>query len=124
MKFKCVACGKVLSNPYDVDPLNGNIIMRPWYTDQNGLNHSAIACLECGTIHDTSGSIWRFLLSVFINRFMKVHSTIHPMNETILKDYHGKYPTVARKKYLHDMGISKDIVDALASRKIISHLSE
>ncbi|WP_416224131.1 group II intron maturase-specific domain-containing protein [Thiohalophilus sp.] len=35
MKLKCLTCGKTVSKSYDVDPVNGDLLGRPWYIDEN-----------------------------------------------------------------------------------------
>ncbi|VAV84821.1 hypothetical protein MNBD_DELTA01-1901 [hydrothermal vent metagenome] len=118
-KLGCKKCGEILSgkNCYDVNSEEGTSIARPWYADETGLNHTAIVCLECGTIHDTTPS----LLKVFIGSRspFKVNATLDPQNAHLLEGYKGKCPEAYRKTQLKHMGIPKDIIDALANRKII-----
>lgn len=56
MNFKCSNRKKKIGKSYDVDISNADLIGRPWYTDDTGLNHMAIMCLYCGTIHDCIGA--------------------------------------------------------------------
>ena len=115
-KLKCKRCGETLSGErsYDTDRTNGTTICRPWYTEK-GLNHLAVACLKCGTIHDTTPA----LLGVLIGRPFRVHLTINPRDEYHLEGYMGKTPEAYLMVQLRNMNVPKDISVALVERKII-----
>jgi hypothetical protein len=86
MHFKCFICKRTIDISYDMDPVNGNIMMRPWYVeDETGLNHQAVLCLKCFTVHDTSGSTLRFVFQSFLSRPLKIHCAIRPINEGIVE---------------------------------------
>jgi hypothetical protein len=117
IKLRCKGCDEMLSgkNSYDVDPINGTSITRPWYTDETGLNHMAVACLKCGTIHDIIPSI----IKIFIGRPYKVYNTINVRDESFLREYKGKSPEAFRKVQLRNIMISRDIIDAMVERHIL-----
>jgi hypothetical protein len=78
MRFRCLTCDKTIRKSYDVDRVQGDLLGRPWYIDDTGLKHVAIVCLNCGTIHDCSGSLVRGLLSGFMSP-LEVHHDMNPM---------------------------------------------
>lgn len=121
MKFKCVTCHKVISKSYDVDPNAADVLGRPWYRDDSGLNHLAIVCLHCGTLHDCSGSILRGLLSGFRSA-LKVHDDLNPMELSMLVMQHTSQPeTESRRIAVEKLGIPRAVIDALVERKILGH---
>ena len=80
MNFRCVSCGKNLSVSYDADPVHGDMMMRPWYPEEvTGLNHQAVLCLKCSSVHDTSGAMLRFIFQSFLDRPLKVHCVWRPV---------------------------------------------
>lgn len=119
MKFKCFTCHEVLSKSYDVDPAHGDIISRPWYRDETGLNHLAIACLLCGTIHDASGSFLRGVLSGFTSP-LKVHNDLNPMELGTLIMQRTDHPeSESRRIAVSEIGIPEEIIDVLLQRNIL-----
>jgi hypothetical protein len=57
VRLTCRTCRRMCSRSYDKDRAGGDLLGRPWYVDETGLKHLAIACLHCGTIHDCTGSL-------------------------------------------------------------------
>ena len=123
MKFRCITCGKTLSRSYDTDPEHGDLLGRPWYRDKSGLNHLVIVCLECGTIHDVSGSISRSLLMPLLGGRtpLKVHQDINPMELALMvTEYQDKTPNKsAREIAVKDLGIPEKVVEVLVERNIL-----
>jgi hypothetical protein len=124
MKFKCRACNENVGISYDVDQTNGNLIGRPWYVDESGLNHLAIVCLKCGTIHDASGSTSRAFLTLFKSK-LKVHGVINPvqLSELVL-DKVGREPALFRDTAIEYIGLPAPIIDALVERNILGKAFE
>lgn len=121
MKFTCVTCHKVLSKSYDVDARGADLLGRPWYRDESGLNHLAVVCLHCGTIHDASGSMLRWLLSGFRSA-LKVHDDLNPMEISMLVMQHTDDPeTESRIVAVKKLGIPEVVIDALVERNILGH---
>ncbi len=80
MIFTCIVCQKRLSVSYDDNPEKGDLLMRPWYQDENSLNHHAVLCLNCLAVHDTSGSAMRFIFQKILDRPLRVHCAIKAIN--------------------------------------------
>lgn len=121
MKLKCLTCRKTVSKSYDVDPVNGDLLGRPWYIDENELKHLAIVCLHCGTIHDSSGSLLRGVLSGFRSP-LKIHNDINPMELGMMIMGRSKHPeTESRQIAINDFGIPEQIIDVLVERKLLGH---
>ncbi len=121
MKFTCVTCQKVLSKSYDVDPRGADLLGRPWYRDDNGLNHLAVVCLHCGTIHDASGSVLRSILSGFRSA-LKFHDDLNPMELSMLVMQQTDHPeTESRMVAVTKLGIPEVVIDVLVERNILGH---
>jgi hypothetical protein len=119
VKIKCVTCQRVISKSYDVDPSTADVLGRPWYRDEGGLNHLAIVCLHCGTIHDCSGSILKGLLSGFQSA-LKVHDDLNPMELAMLVMQHTAHLEAdSRRVAIEKLGIPAAVLDVLVERKIL-----
>ena len=56
MGVKCDKCKGPLDKATGPET---NVFFRPWYRDDQGINHSVWVCLKCGTVHDMIGpSLW------------------------------------------------------------------
>lgn len=131
MDFKCNCCGKTLSRPYSVDPVHSDIYTRPWYIDDQGLEHLVVVCLECGTIHDCSGSILKGLFtfghnpvtihdSINLIELVTINDSINPMELGIMIMEHCKHPEIeSREVAIRKLGIPEDIIDILLKRNIL-----
>jgi hypothetical protein len=85
------------------------------------LNHLAIVCLHCGTIHDCSGSVLRGLLTAFRSA-LKVHDDINPMELSMLVMQHTERPeTESRAVAVKKLGIPEVVIDVLLERNILGH---
>lgn len=121
MKVKCSTCGKTISKSYDVNPTNGDLLARPWYIDESGLKHLAIVCLHCGTIHDSSGSLFRGVLSGFKSP-LKIHNDINPMQLGMMIMSRSEHPEKeSRKIAINELGIPEIVIDVLVKRKLLGH---
>lgn len=119
MSFRCQCCKKLLSTSYDSDQEHGDLLGRRWYRDQAGLNHLAIVCLECGAIHDCSGSAFRSIVTFGKSR-MKIHSCVDPVQLSVMvrnltDDPRAKSRTVA----IGELGLPESVIDVLVNRKIL-----
>lgn len=55
MTIKCTSCHKTVWSSSDTT----NLFAKPWYQDEQGVNHQIWVCKSCGTVHDMIGaSIW------------------------------------------------------------------
>jgi|LGVC01.1.fsa_nt_gb hypothetical protein len=121
MKFKCLTCEKTISKDYDVDPIHGDALWHPWYRDDSGLNHSALVCLHCGTIHDVSGSFLHGLFSLF-QCPLKVHNDINPLELAIAVTEYTQHPkTESRHIAINSFGIPEKVVDVLVKRELLGN---
>ena len=119
MRFRCLTCDQTVSRPYDVDPIKGDLLGRPWYIDDAVLKHLAIVCLKCGTIHDCSGSLLRGLLSAFRTP-MKVHDDINPMELGMMIMAHTADPSTNSRRFaINELGIPEEVIDVLVARKLL-----
>lgn len=57
MKFECAQCGKVHRSIFGARDPYSTLVAARWGRDREGLDHFLLACLECGTLHDCSGSV-------------------------------------------------------------------
>ena len=81
MKFKCSCCEVKLGEFCPKVGSDGDFTGGPWYIDDNRLNHTAVICLHCGTIHDTVGSLTRalgFVLTCGNIMPMKIVGSMNP----------------------------------------------
>jgi hypothetical protein len=119
MRFKCLTCEKAVSKSYDVDHIRGDLLGRPWYIDEAGLKHLAIVCLNCGTIHDCSGSLLRGLLSGLRSPF-KVHRDINPMELGVMVMTRTDDPSTNSRAFaINELGIPEEVIDVLVKRKLL-----
>ena len=118
-EFTCLCCNKRLTRPYDQDQGAGDVLARPWYRDDSGEKHLAVVCLECGTIHDVSGSFLKGLLSGFKKPY-KVNRDINPMELGIaVMDKVKAGEGTARDLVMKYFGMPKQILDILVRRKFL-----
>ena len=119
MNFQCRCCGALLSRSYDSDRTAGDVLGRPWYRDDTGLNHLAIVCLNCGTIHDCSGSAIRALLTLGKTKY-KCHNSIDPLQlSTMVRSMTGGLTSDARTIAVEKLGIPESVVNALVERTLL-----
>lgn len=119
MKFKCLACHKTIERSYQVDPVDGDLFGGPWYIDETGLKHLTLVCLNCGTIHDVSGSFLRGILTGFRSP-VKVHNDINPMELGLMVMQRTDNPeTESRRVAIEELGIPERVIDVLVERKFL-----
>jgi hypothetical protein len=120
MRFKCLTCERTISRWYDIDPVRGDLLARPWYIDAIGSQHLAIVCINCGTIHDCSRSLLRRLLSGGFRAPLKVHDDINPMElGMMIMDRTPNPSTDLRTFAINELGIPEEVVDILVARKLL-----
>ena len=90
MTFICPACKHVHTGPKDsylISP-QGTFLLLPWYTDEKGLNHNAMTCLKCGSVHAVVPP--SFLASLFSlgKTSWQVVATISPKYLQLMIDKH------------------------------------
>ncbi len=59
MNFKCSNCNykhNIQEDSYFLKPETGSLAHNGWYNDNRGKNICATACLQCGTVHKTTGA--------------------------------------------------------------------
>jgi hypothetical protein len=119
MRFKCLTCDKTISRSYDADPIRGDLLGRPWYIDESGLKHLAIVCLNCGTIHDCSGSFLRGLLSGFRTP-LKIHNDMNPMELGVMIMARTPDSSINFRAFaIDEFGIPEEVIDVLVARKLL-----
>lgn len=79
MRFRCSNCGTDYQGHEDNALLfaGRGFAHLPWFRDERGLNINATLCLNCGTLHATSGSPGKALLTLG-KRMLKVHFYMPP----------------------------------------------
>jgi hypothetical protein len=68
MKFTCKGCGHVYTTANDPVAPHGSLVVARWSRDKTGLDHYAMACLKCGTIHDTVPT-WGMFIPFFSDSY-------------------------------------------------------
>jgi hypothetical protein len=109
----------MLTSSYAIDPAHGEIYAQRWYADSTGLQHLAIVCLHCGTIHDCSGSFLKGLLSLFSSS-LKVHADITPLDLAEMIQARSHHPEAeSREIAVSVLGIPDGVIDVLVERRIL-----
>jgi hypothetical protein len=117
VKFKCSDCNQngnigTLGNLKD----NTDFIVKQWYKDNNGLIHTLLICLHCGTFHDCKIS---FLKSLF-KRPYKVQGILK--NKVIIEKIKLAKEQTSEKTInehaLSFMGINNATLDFLVEKKL------
>lgn len=66
VNFRCAHCQfhhRGQQSSILVNPENGTLLATAWFRDERGVNHQAVACLQCGTVHATFGAPLKALFS-------------------------------------------------------------
>jgi hypothetical protein len=118
MIFKCKVCGEESEVKGDRNRSHTRLYARPWYVDGNGLKHLIVVCLQCGGIHDCSGSFLKGLLTGFRNP-LKIHDDINPFEISVLIMERLKAGESGRQIAIEEFGIPEDVIDVLVDRNIL-----
>lgn len=118
MRFKCHCCKAKLSRPYESFSIDADYIISPWYVDRSHLKHLLMVCLNCGALHDCTGSMGAALISAFRGNPLKMEKSITPLElgQYILSMYGTDSPRAVLKS---DFNIPEWIIDTLVERKLL-----
>lgn len=82
MNITCRTCATLLRRSAANKPTTPDCLAVPWYRDEHGARHMALACLHCGTVHDCVGAqrpaIFTALMSPLKINMVKVVATLSP----------------------------------------------
>lgn len=117
MKFKCSDCNQN-GNIGTISNLKSNtdFLVKQWYKDNNGLIHTLLICLKCGTFHDCKIS---FLKSLFKKPYKVqgiLKNKVIKEKVTLAKEQSGEKTT--NELALEFMGIDNSTLDFLIEKKL------
>lgn len=92
-----------------LDPEHGTLLGTGWFRDERGLNHQAMVCLSCGTVHATTGAPLKGLLTLG-SRMASVKFYMPPDRLQGLVDEKGP------DSLTHELGLQPIVIDQLVSR--------
>lgn len=88
MRFRCSHCHHdhdMQHDSYFANPASGTLAGGPWFKE-NGLNHDALACLKCGTVHATTGAFLKAVFSLMSRPVsVKFYLPIERLEQTVRK---------------------------------------
>lgn len=124
MNCKCSNCNykhKIQEDSYFLKPETGSLVHNGWYKDNRGQNFCATACLQCGTVHTTTGNA---PLQVLFGNPLRVdkYFTYEQLQEIIFKVAHKN--SFAPIHAFNAFDFPEIVLNALRQRGYLSFLEE